>query len=130
MMIITVTRNFITSPLQQRIFRAFCGTPEARNSKTAEEWAAPVFNRFCFFADGYESMPGRVETKALVVFPKVAKEVKEICPILPHGFCSRTFYSEFAKYHFEGDARPFRAMYLETGFFPSAETEAGPDRLT
>jgi len=59
-------------------------------------------------------------------FPEVADAVREIVQLrmqlMPY------FYSEFAKYYFEG-APPFRAMYLEPAFNHSMEKVSGSSNL-
>jgi alpha-D-xyloside xylohydrolase len=101
--------DFITA-LCNSGFAGVLWTPEARGSKTAEEWLRRM-QSVCFspmaminaWASGTKPWS----------FPEVEKEVKAIAELrmalLPY------FYSEFAKYHFEGTP-PFRAMYLEPGF--------------
>ena len=101
--------DFITALINS----SFCGvlwTPEVRSSKTSDEWIKRI-QTVCFspmamidaWADGTKPWS----------FPEVEKEVKEIAllrmQLMPY------FYSEFAKYHFEGTP-PFRAMNLEPGF--------------
>ena len=108
--------DFITALINS----SFCGvlwTPEVRGSKTGEEWVRRM-QTVCFspmaminaWADGTKPWS----------FPEVEKEVKEIAllrmQLMPY------FYSEFAKYHFEGTP-PFRAMNLEPGFGARASTE-------
>lgn len=101
--------DFITA-LCNSGFSGVLWTPEARSSKTAEEWLRRI-QSVCFspmaMINAWSS-----GTKPWS-FPEVAKEVKEAADLrmelLPY------FYSEFAKYHFEG-IPPFRAMYLEPGF--------------
>jgi len=60
-------------------------------------------------------------------FPEVEKEVKEIAllrmQLMPY------FYSEFARYHFEG-IPPFRAMQLEPGFGVKAMQELQNAKLS
>lgn len=107
--------DFITALINS----SFCGvlwTPEVRGSKTGEEWVRRM-QTVCFspmaminaWADGTKPWS----------FPEVEKEVKEIAilrmQLMPY------FYSEFAKYHFEGTP-PFRAMNLEPGFGTKTET--------
>ena len=108
--------DFITALINS----SFCGvlwTPEVRGSKTGEEWVRRM-QTVCFspmaminaWSDGTKPWS----------FPEVEKEVKEIAllrmQLMPY------FYSEFAKYHFEGTP-PFRAMNLEPGFGAMASTE-------
>ena len=101
--------DFITALCNSR-FSGILWTPEARNSKTAEEWLRRI-QSVCFspmaMINAWSS-----GTKPWS-FPEVGKEVKEMADLrmalMPY------FYSEFAKYHFEGTP-PFRSMYLEPGF--------------
>lgn len=101
--------DFITALINS----SFCGvlwTPEVRGSKTGEEWVRRM-QSVCFspmaminaWSDGTKPWS----------FPEVEKEVREIAmlrmQLMPY------FYSEFARYHFEGTP-PFRAMNLEPGF--------------
>jgi alpha-glucosidase (family GH31 glycosyl hydrolase) len=59
-------------------------------------------------------------------YPEVAAQVKELALLrmrmMPY------WYSEFAKYHFEGTP-VFRGMNLEPGFTQDAKTEAGSSNL-
>jgi alpha-D-xyloside xylohydrolase len=101
--------DFITALINSS-FAGVLWTPEVRGSKTGEEWVRRM-QTVCFspmaminaWADGTKPWS----------FPEVEKEVKEIAllrmQLMPY------FYSEFAKYHFEGTP-PFRAMNLEPGF--------------
>ena len=101
--------DFITALINS----GFCGvlwTPEARASKTAEEWLrrfqTVVFSPMAMI-NAWSS-----GTKPWS-YPEVAAQVKEYAllrmQMMPY------WYSEFAKYHFEGTP-PFRAMNLEPGF--------------
>ncbi|MCE5345582.1 MAG: DUF5110 domain-containing protein [Bacteroidales bacterium] len=108
--------DFITALINSS-FSGVLWTPEVRSSKTGEEWIRRM-QTVCFspmaminaWADGTKPWS----------FPEVEKEVKEITllrmQLMPY------FYSEFAKYHFEG-IPPFRAMNLEQGFNIKAITE-------
>lgn len=101
--------DFITALINSS-FSGVLWTPEVRGSKTGEEWVRRM-QTVCFspmaminaWADGTKPWS----------FPEVEKEVKEIAllrmQLMPY------FYSEFAKYHFDGTP-PFRAMNLEPGF--------------
>jgi alpha-D-xyloside xylohydrolase len=101
--------DFITALINSS-FAGVLWTPEVRGSKTGEEWVRRM-QTVCFspmaminaWSDGTKPWS----------FPEVEKEVKEIAllrmQLMPY------FYSEFAKYHFEGTP-PFRAMNLEPGF--------------
>lgn len=108
--------DFITALINSS-FSGVLWTPEVRSSATAEEWIRRM-QTVCFspmaminaWADGTKPWS----------FSEVEKEVKEIAmlrmQLMPY------FYSEFAKYHFEGTP-PFRAMNLEPGFGAKAESE-------
>lgn len=108
--------DFITALINS----SFCGilwTPEVRGSKTGEEWVRRM-QTVCFspmaminaWSDGTKPWS----------FSEVEKEVKEISllrmRLMPY------FYSEFAKYHFDGTP-PFRAMNLEPGFGGTSMSE-------
>lgn len=108
--------DFITALINSS-FSGVLWTPEVRGSKTGEEWVRRM-QTVCFspmaminaWSDGTKPWS----------FPEVEKEVKEIAllrmQLMPY------FYSEFAKYHFEG-IPPFRAMNLEPGFGAKVVTE-------
>jgi alpha-D-xyloside xylohydrolase len=102
-------QDFITALVNS----SFCGvlwTPEVRGSKTGEEWLrrfqSVVFSPMAMI-NAWSS-----GTKPWS-FPEVADRVKYYAQLrmqlMPY------FYSEFAKYKFEGTP-PFRAMALEAGF--------------
>lgn len=111
-------RDFITA-LCNSSFIGVLWTPEARSSKTAEEWLRRM-QSVCFspmamlnaWADGTQPWS----------FPEVADEVKDVMllrmQLLPY------LYNAFAQYHFEGKP-PVRAMNLEEGFFYKVETPKG-----
>lgn len=102
-------QDFITALINSS-FAGVLWTPEVRSSSTGEEWVRRM-QTVCFspmaminaWADGTKPWS----------FPEVEKEVKAAAQLrmqlMPY------FYSEFAKYHFEGTP-PFRAMNLEPGF--------------
>ena len=108
--------DFITALINSS-FAGVLWTPEVRGSKTGEEWVRRM-QTVCFspmaminaWSDGTKPWS----------FPEVEKEVKAIAllrmQLMPY------FYSEFAKYHFEGTP-PFRAMNLEPGFGESTVSE-------
>lgn len=110
-------RDFITA-LVNSGFAGVLWTPEVRSSKTGEEWLrrfqSNVFSPMAMinaWASGTKPWS----------FPEVAEQVKAMANLrmqmMPY------WYSEFAKYHFEG-IPPFRAMYMEEGFGnPEAKTE-------
>jgi len=91
-------------------FAGVLWTPEARASKTGEEWLrrmqSVVFSPMAML-NAWSS-----GTKPWS-FPEVAEAVKQMTLLrmrmMPY------WYSAFAKYHFEGTP-PFRAMSLEEGF--------------
>jgi len=108
-------RDFITA-LVNSGFAGVLWTPEVRSSKTAEEWLrrfqSNVFSPMAMinaWASGTKPWS----------FAEVAQQVKAMADLrmqmMPY------WYSEFAKYHFNGTP-PFRAMYLEDGF-AGAETK-------
>ncbi len=93
-------------------------TPEVRASKTAEEWLrrfqTVIFSPMAMinaWASGTKPWS----------YPEVAEQVKELSllrmQMMPY------WYSEFAKYHFEG-IPPFRGMALEAGFTQEIKKEA------
>jgi alpha-glucosidase (family GH31 glycosyl hydrolase) len=102
-------RDFITA-LCASSFAGVLWTPEARSSKTSEEWLRRM-QTVCFspmamlnaWADGTKPW----------TFPDVAEEVKAVMrlrmQLLPY------LYTTFAQYHFEGKP-PIRAMNLVDGF--------------
>ena len=109
-------QDFITALINS----SFCGvlwTPEVRSSKTGEEWLrrfqSVVFSPMAMI-NAWSS-----GTKPWS-FSEVSEQVKYYAELrmqlMPY------FYSEFAKYHFEGTP-PFRAMALETGFGNDTRTE-------
>lgn len=111
-------KDFITA-LVNSSFIGVLWTPEARSSKTADEWLRRM-QSVCFspmamlnaWADGTKPW----------TFPEVAPQVKEVMELrmrlLPY------LYTTFAQYHFEGKP-PVRAMNLVDGFSFDAKTEAG-----
>ena len=114
--------DFITA-LCNSSFSGLLWTPEARNSRSAEEWLRRI-QSVCFspmaMINAWSS-----GTKPWS-FPEVADAVREIAQLrmqlMPY------FYSEFAKYNFEGTP-PFRAMYLEPAFSHSIEKVSGSSNL-
>ena len=101
--------DFITALINSG-FAGVLWTPEVRASKTGEEWLrrfqSNVFSPMAMI-NAWSS-----GTKPWS-YPEVEKQVKEYAllrmQMMPY------WYSEFAKYHFEG-IPPFRAMNLEPGF--------------
>lgn len=109
--------DFITA-LVNSGFVGVLWTPEARASKTAEEWLrrfqTVVFSPMAMI-NAWSS-----GTKPWS-FSEVAEQVKRFAllrmQMMPY------WYSEFAKYHFEGTP-PFRAMALEEGFKSEMKKDA------
>ena len=110
--------DFITALINS----GYCGvlwTPEVRASKTAEEW----LRRFqtVMFSPMAMINAWSSGTKPWS-YPEVAEQVKQLAllrmQMMPY------WYTEFAKYHFEGTP-PFRGMNLEEGFKPEVKKEAG-----
>ena len=106
-------QDFITALINS----GFCGvlwTPEVRGSKTGEEWLrrfqTVVFSPMAMI-NAWSS-----GTKPWS-FPEVAEQVKDYSLLrmrmMPY------WYTEFARYHFDG-IPPFRAMNLEPGFSPDS----------
>lgn len=98
-------------------------TPEVRASKTAEEWLrrfqTVIFSPMAMInAWSSGTQPWS--------YPEVAAQVKELALLrmrmMPY------WYSEFAKYHFEGTP-PFHGMALEPGFKQEPKKEAGNANL-
>lgn len=111
-------RDFITA-LCSSSFAGVLWTPEARSSKTSEEWLRRM-QTVCFspmamlnaWADGTKPW----------TFPDVANEVKAVMnlrmQLLPY------LYTTFAQYQFEGKP-PIRAMNLVDGFSFDERTTVG-----
>nr|WP_262713193.1 TIM-barrel domain-containing protein [Anseongella ginsenosidimutans] len=108
-------RDFITALINSS-FAGVLWTPEVRASETGEEWLrriqSVVFSPMAMInAWSSGTQPWS--------FPGVAPAVKEMALLrmrmMPY------WYSEFAKYHFQG-IPPFRAMNLEEGFAAGPES--------
>lgn len=108
--------DFITALINSG-YSGVLWTPEVRSSKTAEEWVrrmqTVIFSPMAMInAWSSGTLPWS--------FPEVETEIKDIAmlrmQLLPY------FYTEFAKYHFEGTP-PFRGMNLEPGFSNKASSE-------
>jgi len=101
--------DFITALINSG-FAGVLWTPEVRASKSAEEWLrrfqTVVFSPMAMI-NAWSS-----GTKPWS-YPEVAEQVKQLAllrmQMIPY------WYTEFAKYHFEGTP-PFRAVNLESGF--------------
>jgi alpha-D-xyloside xylohydrolase len=112
--------DFITALINSG-FSGVLWTPEARASKTAEEWLrrfqTVVFSPMAMI-NAWSS-----GTKPWS-YPEVADQVKQMAllrmQMMPY------WYSEFAKYHFEGTP-PFRGMNLEPGFKYEARSVSSTD---
>ena len=101
--------DFITGIINSG-FTGTLWTPEVRASKTSEEWLRR-FQSVCF--SPMAMINAWASSTKPWTFPDVAEQIKEISQLrmrmMPY------WYSEFAKYHFEGTP-PFRAMNLEPNF--------------
>jgi alpha-glucosidase (family GH31 glycosyl hydrolase) len=109
--------DFITALINSG-FAGVLWTPEARASKTGEEWLrrmqTVVFSPMAMInAWSSGTRPWS--------YPEVADGVKQMAllrmQMMPY------WYSEFARYHFEGTP-PFRAMALEEGFRQETKKDA------
>lgn len=115
-------QDFITALINSG-FAGVLWTPEARASKTPEEWLrriqTVVFSPMAMinaWASGtkpwsYDTVAAQVKSMALLRMQ-----------LLPY------WYSAFARYHFEGTP-PFRAMNLEEGFVQDYRKEKGNANL-
>ncbi|NCI47409.1 glycoside hydrolase family 31 protein [Sediminibacterium soli] len=114
--------DFITALINSG-YAGVLWTPEARASKTAEEWLrrmqTVVFSPMAMI-NAWSS-----GTKPWS-YPEVAGQVKQMAELrmqmMPY------WYSEFAKYHFKG-IPPFRGMSLEEGFKQDARKQAVNENL-
>ena len=115
-------QDFITALINSG-YAGVLWTPEVRASKTGEEWLrrfqSVIFSPMAMInAWSSGTQPWS--------FPEVAAQVKEMAllrmQMMPY------WYSEFAKYHFEG-IPPFRAMNLEEGFTSSVNKEMNTGSL-
>ncbi len=115
--------DFITALINSG-FIGVLWTPEVRGSKTSEEWLRRM-QTVCFspmaminaWSDGTKPWS----------FPDVENDVRYYTTLrmelIPY------FYSEFAKYHFEGTP-PFRGMALEPGFDTKSKQELVDQNLS
>ena len=114
--------DFITALINSG-YAGVLWTPEARASKTAEEW----IRRFqtVVFSPMAMIKAWSSGTKPWS-YPEVAEQIKQLAllrmQMMPY------WYSEFAKYHFEGTP-VFRGMNLEEGFMQDIKKEAGNTSL-
>lgn len=114
--------DFITALINSG-YAGVLWTPEARASKTAEEW----LRRFqtVIFSPMAMINAWSSGTKPWS-YPEVAEQIKQLAllrmQMMPY------WYSEFAKYHFEGTP-VFRGMNLEEGFKQEVKKEAGSTNL-
>jgi alpha-glucosidase (family GH31 glycosyl hydrolase) len=108
--------DFITALINSS-FAGVLWTPEVRASKSGEEWLrrfqSNVFSPMAMinaWASGTKPW----------TYPEVEEDVKKFAllrmQMMPY------WYSEFARYHFEG-IPPFRAMNLEEGFYQDTKVE-------
>jgi len=114
--------DFITALINSG-YAGVLWTPEARASKTAEEWVrrfqTVIFSPMAMI-NAWSS-----GTKPWS-YPEVAENIKQLAllrmQMMPY------WYTEFAKYHFEGTP-VFRGMNLEEGFKQEAKKETGNTSL-
>ncbi|MEO6283619.1 MAG: TIM-barrel domain-containing protein [Dyadobacter sp.] len=108
--------DFITALINSG-YAGVLWTPEVRASKTAEEWLRR-FQTVCF--SPMAMINAWSSSMQPWTFPEVAPQIKAIAELrmqmMPY------WYSEFAKYHYEGTP-PFRGMSLEEGFGNSVKKE-------
>ncbi|TLU99112.1 glycoside hydrolase family 31 protein [Dyadobacter luticola] len=101
--------DFITALINSG-YAGVLWTPEVRASKTAEEWLRR-FQTVCF--SPMAMINAWSSSMEPWTFPEVAPQIKAVAELrmkmMPY------WYSEFAKYHYEG-IPPFRGMSLEEGF--------------
>ena len=114
--------DFITALINSG-YAGVLWTPEARASRTAEEWLrrfqTVIFSPMAMinaWASGTKPWS----------FPDVAEQIKQLAllrmQMMPY------WYTEFAKYHFEGTP-VFRGMNLEEGFTQEIKKDAGNTNL-
>lgn len=108
--------DFITALINSG-FAGVLWTPEARASKSEEEWLRRM--QSVVFSPMAMINAWSTGTKPWS-YPNVEKQVKDIAllrmQMMPY------WYSEFAKYHFQGTP-PFRAMNLEDGYQADVKKE-------
>jgi alpha-D-xyloside xylohydrolase len=114
--------DFITALINSG-YSGVLWTPEARASKSAEEWLrrfqTVIFSPMAMinaWASGTKPWS----------YPEVAEQIKQLAllrmQMMPY------WYTEFAKYHFEG-IPVFRGMNLEEGFIQEIKKEEGNANL-
>jgi hypothetical protein len=110
--------DFITALINSG-FAGVLWTPEVRASKTAEEWLRR-FQTNVFSPNGDDQC--MVERHQAMVLSGSGGAGKKLAllrmQMMPY------WYSEFAKYHFEGTP-PFHGMNLEEGFKQEVKKDAG-----
>ncbi|WP_394993115.1 TIM-barrel domain-containing protein [Emticicia sp.] len=115
-------QDFITGLINSG-FSGVLWTPEVRASKTSEEWLRRM-QTVCF--SPMAMINAWASSTKPWSFPDVANDVKALAQLrmqmMPY------WYTEFAKYHFEGTP-PFRAINLEDGFFQENKKEKGNTSL-
>jgi alpha-glucosidase (family GH31 glycosyl hydrolase) len=108
--------DFITALINSG-YSGVLWTPEVRASKSAEEWLRR-FQTVCF--SPMAMINAWSSSMQPWTFPEVAPQIKAVAELrmqmMPY------WYSEFAKYHYEGTP-PFRGMNLEEGFGADAKKE-------
>jgi alpha-glucosidase (family GH31 glycosyl hydrolase) len=111
-------RDFITALINSS-FIGVLWVPEARSSKTAEEWIRRM-QTACF--SPMAMLNAWADKTKPWSFPEVAQAVRDVAGLrmqmIPY------LYTTFAQYHFQG-IPPFRAMNLVEGFGFPAVTVAG-----
>lgn len=114
--------DFITALINSG-FVGVLWTPEARASKSAEEWLRRM--QSVVFSPMAMINAWSTGTKPWS-YPEVTDQVREMAVLrmrmMPY------WYSEFAKYHFQG-IPPFRAMNLEAGFSDNPVVQQGSTNL-
>ncbi|WP_221390575.1 TIM-barrel domain-containing protein [Dyadobacter sp. NIV53] len=108
--------DFITALINSG-YAGVLWTPEVRASKSGEEWLRR-FQTVCF--SPMAMINAWSSSTQPWTFPEVAPQIKALATLrmqmMPY------WYSEFAKYHYEGTP-PFRGMSLEEGFVSDLKTE-------
>ncbi|MCF0064877.1 DUF5110 domain-containing protein [Dyadobacter chenwenxiniae] len=114
--------DFITALINSG-YAGVLWTPEVRASKTAEEWLRR-FQTVCF--SPMAMINAWSSSTQPWTFPEVAPQIKAVAELrmrmMPY------WYSEFAKYHYDGTP-PFRGMSLEEGFSGPVSKEKTPTDL-